>query len=228
VYAIARDGVIIRWDGVEWLPYIDLDPVYESNACLSLLGTEDLLALVYDEGGEKQLLYRVTGGVKTLLGVYAPQAVFGPGGSKPRTLSLRAFSPDEAFMTAHRVLRWNGADIINMNAPNLSFGPWALTPELVYAVANNNGIGHRWDGNSWKTVNPGLDGYLHMFTGTAANRVFGVGETKSGVAAIVAFDGIGWGPVATPPEAKALFAAWSAPTGEVFAVGKGGTVLIGK
>ncbi|MCY1012701.1 hypothetical protein OV079_45650 [Nannocystis pusilla] len=228
VYAIASDGAVIRWDGLEWLPYVDLNPIWESNACLSVLGQEDLLALVYDENGEKQVLWRVTGGVKTQLAVYTPQAVFTPDGSKARTISLRAFSADDAFITADRALRWNGTNIVNMGAPNPSFGLWALTPQLAYAAASHSGIGHRWDGQAWKIVNPGLNGYLHMFAGTAANRLFGAGETQQGVAAIVAFDGIGWGPVATPADAKALFAAWAAPTGEVFAVGKAGTVLIGK
>ncbi|WAS92527.1 hypothetical protein [Nannocystis punicea] len=228
VYAIASDGAIIRWDGLEWLPYADLNPIWESSACLSVLGQEDLLALVYDENGEKQVLYRVTGGVKTQLAVYTPQAVFTPDGSKARTISLRAFSADDAFITADRALRWNGTNIVNMAAPNPSFGLWALTPQFAYAAASHSGIGHRWDGQSWKIVNPGLNGYLHMFAGTATNRVFGVGESLVGVASIVAFDGIGWGPVATPADAKALFAAWAAPSGEVFAVGKAGTVLIGK
>ncbi|MCY0992895.1 hypothetical protein OV203_37490 [Nannocystis sp. ILAH1] len=228
VYAIASDGAIIRWDGLEWLPYVDLNPIWESNACLSVLGEEDLLALVYDENGEKQVLWRVTGGVKTQLAVYTPQAVFTPDGSKARTISLRAFSADDAFITADRALRWNGTNIVNMGAPNPSFGLWALSPQLAYAAASHSGIGHRWDGQAWKIVNPGLNGYLHMFAGTAANRLFGAGETLQGVAAIVAFDGIGWGPVATPADAKALFAAWAAPTGEVFAVGKAGTVLIGE
>lgn len=228
VYAIAADGAIIRWDGLEWLPYADLNPIWESSACLSVLGEEDLLALVYDENGEKQVLYRVTGGVKTQLAVYTPQAVYTPDGSKARTISIHAFSADDAYITADRALHWNGAAITNMASPNPSFGLWALSPQLAYAAAPHSGIGHRWDGQAWKIVNPGHSGYLHMFTGTAAARVFAVGETLTGVAAVVAFDGVGWGPVATPADAKALFAAWSAPTGEVFAAGKAGTVLIGQ
>lgn len=228
VYAIANDGAIIRWDGVEWLPHVDLNPIWEASACLSVIGPEDLLALVYDENGEKQVLWRVTGGVKTQLAVYTPQAVFTPDGSKARTISLRAFSADEALITADRALRWDGTSIKNLGSPNPSFGLWALTPEFAYAAASHSGIGHRWDGAMWKIVNPGLNGYMHMFAGTATTRVFGVGETLGGAGAIVAFDGFGWAPAVVPNDAKALFAAWAAPTGEVFAVGKAGTIVIGK
>jgi hypothetical protein len=228
VYAIANDGAIIRWNGAEWLPHVDLNPIWESSACLSVIGPGDLLALVYDENGEKQVLYRVTDGVKSQLAVYTPQAVFTPDGSKLRTISIHAFSATQALITADRALRWDGNAISNMNAPNPSFGLWALAPDFAYAAASHSGIGHRWDGVAWKIVNPGLDGYLHQFTGTTKTRVFGVGETPQGVAAIVAFDGIGWTQATTPGDAKALFAGWSAATGEVFAVGKNGTILIGK
>jgi len=227
-YAIANDGAIIRWDGVEWTPYVDLNPIWESSACISVLGEENMLALVYDENGEKQVLWHVEGGLKTQLAVWTPQAVFTPNGSKIRTISLRAFSETQALITADRALRWDGVSITNTGAPNPSFGLWALAPNLAYAAASHSGIGHRWDGATWKIVNPNLDGYMHMFTGTAGNRVFGVGESQTGVAAITAFDGIGWVSVPAPADAKALFAGWSAPTGEVFAVGKAGTVLIGQ
>ena len=228
VYAIATDGVIIRWDGLEWLPYIDLNPAWGWNACISVLGEENMLALVYDENGEKQVLWHIEDGLKTQLSVYAPHGVFAPSGSKPRSISLRAFSETQALMTASRALRWDGVSITDTGAPNRSFGLWAPSPNLAYAAAHTDGIGHRWDGATWTIANPNLNGYMHMFTGTASNRVFGVGESLGGVAAITAFNGVGWVSVPTPADAKALFAAWSAPTGEVFAVGKGGTVLIGE
>ena len=229
VYAISRDAQVIRWDGAEWLPHIDLNPTWGESACLSVIGSKDLLALVYDSNGAKVQLYRVKDGVKSLLDTVTPQDVFTPDGSKIASMSLRAFSATAALGTADRAYRWTGADLVNMASPNPSFGLWALAPDLAYAAAPHSGIGHRWDGQTWKIVNPGLNGYLHMFTGTAKDRIFAVGETKVGaIAAIVSFDGIGWSPATTPADAKALFAGWSAATGEVFAVGKAGTILIGK
>ena len=229
VYAITRDAQIIRWDGTEWLPHVDLNPTWGESACISVIAPKDLLAIVYDSNGSKVHLYRVTNGVKSLLDTVSPQDVYTPDGSKIASMSLHAFSATSAYGTADRAYRWNGVDLVNMVSPNPSFGLWALEPNFAYAAAPHSGIGHRWDGQTWKIVNPGLNGYVHMFTGTAKTRVFAVGETQVGaIAAIVAFDGIGWSPMTTPADAKALFAGWSAATGEVFAVGKGGTILIGK
>ena len=229
VYAISGEGQIIRWDGGEWLPHVDLDPIWGESACLSVIGPKDLLALIWDSNGDNVRLFRVQDGVKSLLTSVSPQYVFTPDGSKIASVSLHAFSADAALATADRAYRWQDGALKNIGSPNPSFGLWALAPDFAYAAAPHSGIGHRWDGQAWKIVNPGLDGYLHMFTGTAKTRVFAVGETKVGaVAAIVAFDGIGWSPASTPADAKALFAAWSGATGEVFAVGKAGTILIGE
>jgi hypothetical protein len=229
VYAISGEAQIIRWNGDEWLPHVDLNPIWGESACLSVIGPQDLLAISFDSNGDNVRLHRVKDGVKTLLDTVTPQYVFTPDGSKGQTVSLRAFSATAGLATADRADRWAEGDLANIGAPNPSFGLWALAPDFAYAAASHSGIGHRWDGNAWKVVNPGLDGHLHMFTGTGKARIFGVGETKLGAgAAIVAFDGIGWSPASVPADAKALFAGWSAATGEVFAVGKAGTILIGK
>ncbi len=229
VYAIDNLGAIIRWDGAEWLPHVDLEPNWGESACLSVIGTKDLLAIVFDSSSETLRLFRVKDGVKSLLATPSQNLFFAPAGSKIRSISLHAFSAAAALGTGYGAYRWDNVSFADMVAPNPSFGLWALAPDFAYAAASHSGIGHRWDGQGWKIVNPGLDGALHMFTGTAKDRVFAVGETKVGaVAAIVNFDGFGWSKSVTPPEAKALFASWSAATGEVFAVGKSGTILIGK
>lgn len=228
VYAISSVGQVIRWDGAEWAAHVDLGLFANQAGCVSVLGKQDLMAIVWSSGLEELQLHHIKNGVATKLATQS-QWISGPAGSKPPTISLRAFSPTSVFIAADRAYRLNNGDLTDMVAPNPSFGLWSLAPELIYNAASHSGIGHRWDGNTWKIVNPGLGGFLHMFGGTAKDRVFGVGETKVGaVAAIVAFDGIGWVPTATPADAKALFATWAAPTGEVFAVGKAGTILIGK
>ena len=227
VYAISYDGEIIRWDGEEWLPYANLYPFWEETACITAIGTGDVLAAVWDSNPEAVRLYRIKDGEKSLLGS-ADVYIWSPDGSKPKTMSMRGFSPTEAIVVAYRTYRWDGA-LKNMGAPNPSFGAWVSSPDLIYVASGHSGIGHRWKNDAWKIVNPGLGGYLHMFSGTAEDRIFGVGEVKSKTnGAVVTFDGIGWSPATIPDDAKPLFATWAAPTGEVFAVGKEGTILVGK
>ncbi len=226
VYAITSAGRIFRWDGSEWQKYYTLSSS-EDAACLTVIGDKDVLAIVWDSFGEKMRLYRIQDGVKTTLGsddVY----IWSPNGSKPKTMSMRGFSPTDAVILAYHAYRWDGT-LKGINAPSSSFGLWAHSSDLFYAAAGSKGVGHRWKDNGWKIVNPGIGGYVHMFSGTGADRVFGVGENKpKTAAAIAAFDGIGWSPAALPDDAKSLFATWAAPTGEVFAVGRAGTILIGK
>jgi hypothetical protein len=227
VFAISYDGDIIRWDGEEWLPHAKLYPTWEETACVTAIGTNDALAAVFDSNPEEVKLYRIKDGETTYLDS-ADIYIWSPGGSKPKTVSMRGFSPTDAIVVAYRTYRWDGA-LKNMGAPTSSFGAWVASPDLIYVAAGNNGVGHRWKDDAWKIVNPGLDGYLHMFGGTAGDRVFGVGEVKNLTkGAVVTFDGIGWVPAAIPDDAKSLFATWAAPTGEVFAVGREGTIVIGK
>ncbi|MCY1054857.1 hypothetical protein [Nannocystis sp. SCPEA4] len=228
VYAISSDGKIIRWDGSEWTFLSNLFPDLGKAGCLSVIGPGDLLAITYGTGGYDVDLWRVQDGVKTLIWEWSDE-VLPPIGVKEVSVSFRAFSPTSALATSGHVWRWDGVKSTDLQSPNHSYGLWAPAPDLLYAAARNVGLGGRWDGQMWKVVNPALDGYLHMFTGSSAARIFGVGEQKAdSAAAIVAFDGIGWSPAAVPADANSLFAAWTAPTGEVFAVGKGGTILIGK
>jgi hypothetical protein len=229
VYAISKEGKLIRWNGVEWTLISNL--VFSGvgrSSCLWMLGAEDLLAIVYDDSYDVRL-WRVQKGIKTELTLWKDEVLPPLAGTKEVSVSLRVFSPTSLLATTGHVWRWDGVKAVDLKAPIHAYGLWATAVDLAYVAGSNVGIGGRWDGQTWKSVNPGLDGYLHMFTGSSAQRVFGVGEQKADKsAAIVAFDGIGWIPAAVPADAEALFAAWTAPTGEVFAVGKSGTILIGK
>jgi hypothetical protein len=228
VYAISKDGKIIRWDGTEWTLLANLFPFWPEASCLAVLGPEDLLALTHSNNSDGARLWRVQSGVKTEL-IDWDDELLPPEGNKGRSIMLRAFSADSALATTGRVWRWDGVAAKDLVPPKPSYGLWALAPDFAYAAARYDGIGHRWDGQAWKVVNPALDGHLHMFTGSASDRIFVVGEQAAdGAAAIVTFDGVGWSPAAVPADAEALFAAWTAPTGEVFAVGKSGTILVGK
>jgi hypothetical protein len=172
--------------------------------------------------------WRVRKGVKAEIGGRSDE-VLPPLGSKEVSVASQAFSPTSLLATTGHVWRWDGVEAVDLQSPQHAYGLWATAVDFAYVAGRNVGLGGRWDGQAWKVVNPALDGYLHMFTGSSAQRIFAVGEQKAdGSGAIVAFDGIGWSPAAVPAEAEALFAAWTAPTGEVFAVGKAGTIVIGK
>ncbi|WAS89808.1 hypothetical protein [Nannocystis punicea] len=228
VYAISSDGKLIRWDGAEWTLISNLgvdDP--GTSSCLSVLGPEDLLAIVLDDDYDVAL-WRVQKGVKTEIGGWNAD-VLPPLGVKEVSVAVTAFSPTSLLSSTGHVWRWDGVKAVDLQVPQHAYGLWATAVDFAYVAGRNIGLGARWDGQAWKSVNPALDGYLHMFTGSSAQRIFAVGEQKAdGSGAIVAFDGIGWSPAAVPAEAQALFAAWTAPTGEVFAVGKGGTIVIGE
>ncbi len=227
VYAVTSSGKVIRWDGSEWQTYYNLSNS-EDATCLTVVGEKDVLVIAWDSLPEKMRLYRIQDGVKTVLAsddVY----IWSPNGSKPKTMSMMGFSPTDAVILAYHAYRWDGT-LKGINAPSSSFGLWADSTDLFYAAAGSKGVGHRWKKDKgWKIINPGTGGYVHMFSGTGADRIFAAGENKGETAAVIAvFDGIGWSPAVLPDDAKSLFATWAAPTGEVFAVGKTGTIVMGK
>jgi hypothetical protein len=84
----------------------------------------------------------------------------------------------------------------------------------------------------WSALDPPVNGLaVNAITGTAANRVFAVGGDAqfSGDAdgIVFVYDGVGWTTPTVPANLPALYDAWAAPTGQVFAVGAGGTILEG-
>lgn len=88
-----------------------------------------------------------------------------------------------------------------------------------------------YDGNGWTLLNTGLSGTVAGLSGTSATRVFASASNYVGnsvtVGYVLAWDGNGWTQAVIPSGTAGLDGIYAAPNGEVFAVGRAGTILHG-
>lgn len=127
----------------------------------------------------------------------------------------------EVWVAGDRLLRReSGAWVsVDRDSPRAVYGVQALGSGQTL-LAGTGGMSRRWSGESWDILDVSPDAWLH--------GVWSDGD----VGWLVGSRGRAWGllnrrvwtPLDTPTD-RDLLAVWSAPSGEAWAVGEGGTVL---
>jgi hypothetical protein len=229
-----------RFDGSKWTAVVNLNKVANFGYVTGIYATGDasndvyVSMMDYANAVPSPTLYVVDNtGKITLLGGNAD-----PQGSEcfANSGSVWEFSPTNVLFSGCHVRKWNGSSVGDLGGTAFIAAErlWAASPTAVFAVgeqANWGGSGtiSMWDGASWTTTPIAINGVVYSLWGTAANRVFFSGwDSSKNLAAVLYYDGLGFTNLKLPAGVtSALDGIWAAPTGEVFAVGSGGTILQG-
>jgi hypothetical protein len=216
VFASTTNGKLFKFDGTGW-SYVTKVNAYDS-ACVFATGPDEVLLAAYVANyGTK--LYQVAQGVATEVGSLNNQ-VSG-------AYSMSGDSPNDVWVVGNDSLKWNGATATKLGV--YGFGVYVASPTAVFLT---DGIGtddRRWSGSSsTQLLNTGASGRLHGIHGTAAGRWFTVGgDFNANTGMLIEWDGLGFTKAVLPSGVKFLRGVFAAPTGEVFAVGNAGTIVLG-
>ena len=218
VFAVEFDGQVHKFDGTNWSPKVKVPGL--TGGCIFVDGPDS-----YWVGGRDNIsgnnivsaLYRVVGSQVTLAGGTLTYMA-----SNSNRCQVWAASPTDVWLSTGKTLRYDGNTVSEVGAA--SIGLWGIAPNPVFMAYNSM---ERWNGTGLQAFPLGLSGMIHGLHGTAANRVFAALEKSNGDGAVLFFDSIGWTQEPIPAGTGNLFDTYAAPTGEVFAVGKAGTILKG-
>jgi hypothetical protein len=228
---------VIRFNGTSW-SFLGRIALAYRPSCVAAYGDND--AFVWGRtnaaGGAARddigVLYRVTGGVATLV-MSTPVPFFSV---QLTQCGIRVFSPTDIVATGQaQVLRLDSvaktATPIGTLSSNQNGALWAQdTNNLFISLAMN---AQQWTGGpTWTNLNTGLNGVLLALSGTSTSRVFAAGWASAGggvqAGTVLFWDGLGWTVEAIPSGLPRLQGVWaSPPDGRVFAVGANGSIVTG-
>jgi hypothetical protein len=143
---------------------------------------------------------------------------------------LWAFSADDVWGGGQSISHWTGAALSTVSTAVVSL--WGASPQSIFAGTGSADVAI-YDGASWTPSNTGTAGGTAGVWGTSSSRVYVAtndidiyyGDPPPGE--VRSYDGVGWANEPIPAGTPALFAIYAAPTGEVYAFGAGGTILVG-
>lgn len=180
------------------------------------MGGED----IRPNNGVRAALYRLEDGELELVG--GTESRFP---SNAHACTIWADSPDDVWISANDVLHYDGISVRSTGAPAMAV--WGADADTVLL-----GFGdtvRRTEGDGFDRFQTGIRAEVEDLSGTSASRVFGVTSMHPNrfPGFVFRFDGLGFTQEPIPHNDVALQAVAAAPTGEVFAVGTGGTIFKG-
>jgi hypothetical protein len=227
---------IIRFNGTSWSVLGRIALAYRPS-CVGAYADND--AFVWGRasaaGGaardDSGVLYRVTGGVATLV-----MSTAVPFFSNLERCGIHVFSPTDIVATGQaQVFRIDSVaktatPIGNAALSSQNGALWAQDTNNLFITLGTNA--QQWTGGpSWTNLNTGLNGVLLGLSGTSASRVFAAGWAAGGptqVGTVLFWDGLGWTVEAIPSGTPRLQGVWASPAdGRVFAVGINGAIVTG-
>jgi hypothetical protein len=130
---------------------------------------------------------------------------------------------------------WDGTTVTPLGQATYSTaGPGRMwkSGSLVLGLDDEFGptVLYRLDGTMWTPLATGFAGFISDFHGPSQNRVFlvgGISGASGTTGAVLYYDGVGFTSEVLPAGVPGLRAVWGLATGEVFAVGDGGTIIEG-
>lgn len=241
------DGIILHYDGGAWtaMPGPGLGAADGSTqiSFYSVWGSSgtDVFAVGQSYGDRgRGLIARYAGGGWAAMPVpsaddrvfrdvfgTSSQDVYVVGYIAPFVDLRRAasFRSRRGLFSTGTILRYDGSQWSEvLSAETTSFSAvWASAPNDVFAVGSSNDVAaiYHFDGSAWSRMSVPQSGPLLAVAGSSASDVYAVG-----VGTILHYDGLQWREVYSG--AERLAGVWTAPEGEAFAVGSGGTVLRGR
>lgn len=213
VYAVGDDGTVLHFDGTEWSreqiePRDDLRGVWASPSSgvyiASIAG----------------VVYRLDNSTWTAVDDsvdFAPFSIIGCGESDFALIGThfgRAIYNDTRLTSS-----WSTPQMNILDA-------WAQTTSNII-VANSDGDLYRFDGGLWSMQTTPADTRLRSIVGVSPEEIYAAGTRKSiHTRGVIAFyDGNDWESVEIP-ESGELVKITRLESGEIVAVGEGGSVLL--
>jgi hypothetical protein len=214
VFAVTALGEVYKFDGNSWSPFTTVPA--NNGACSWVAGPDDLFVSVYSH--PSNTLYRVT-----------PPNPNDPlqtlGGGVSGSWRMSGTSASDVWAAGNKTMHYDGVTVTDMG---YATDVYAFDPDTAY-LAQGATYFKRWTSQSGMVqLNTGVNTQFHAVTGTDVDRVFLTGGSQTqNQGAMVFYDGLGTVPVPLPANIDFLYHAWASPTGEVVAVGRNGTIVLG-
>lgn len=223
VYAAGTD--IWHWNGASWT----LVPALAPPATQGLALDAPMQGSLWVSGFQ--------GVSADTVALYASNgATLGSPETASTTYVNTSFTPQAAVLALSPTNIWVGGNPITHSdgtalttypsVQGLSF--WAASDNAVFATTGASSVEIR-NGSTWTSSNTGTTYGTSGVWGTSSSRVFvATGGEEDGTAGEVrSYNGLGWTNETLPQNTLGLTGVYAAPSGQVFAVGLGGTILIG-
>jgi hypothetical protein len=227
VFALASSAVL-HYDGTSWATVPLTNPLYATYAIWAV-GTKDVL------------LYGRVSSSSTIDALIRYHQVNGvwqattlkSGGFRNSNYGYRMWATSLTSVYTPGGNHWNGSTVTQLGqATYSSRGPGRMFVSGSFVLGQDwqNGATKLYTYNSasdsWSPMATGFAGTITDIGGTSPSRVFVVG-TLSSAGHVLYYDGVGWTDLQLPAGVGPLRGVWALASGEVFAVGNGGTVLLG-
>jgi hypothetical protein len=230
VFAVVGSLIIVHYDGAAWSQLANLT----NHGCRYITGifaSGDSNNDVYvtcasvDAGQQADAVLDVVdrNGTITPLTAYD----LGAGNCGGGQGGVWEFSSTDVVTAGCTTALWNGTSASGLGATTALAQLWAASPTAVFGTFINSQSLHLWNGSSWSNIGTGLNGFILDVWGLNASRVYMAAQPNTGGPVILEYDGSGVTSTPMPTGTKQLAGIWVAPTGQVFAVGQGGTIVSG-
>jgi len=224
VFTVTGSGKVYKWNGTSWALHSQLSSSYD-YAGIFVDGVDSLWIGAGYTGGATTSLFRSVGGVVTFVGSL-PESYNSPDGGA----SLWASSPTDVWVaiSGGHPAHYDGTSLTHP-VPSISAAAvWGSSAtNIFFGSSSNAGIIYEGSGTSFTSFSDGMNGFITAISGTSPSRVFGSVRLFGSGGAIFFYDGVGVTQETLPAGTAGLEGIWAASTGEVFAVGRGGTILRG-
>ncbi|MBX7116613.1 MAG: hypothetical protein K1X64_19970 [Myxococcaceae bacterium] len=237
VFAMTAGARVYYFDGMVWsqLPVNPTSTFTYYASAIYALGTKDCLVYADIVGGYQQL-YRL----HEVGGIWSWTAL-GPGANafyqKADSSGSRMHADSVSSVYTPGQNYWNGTKVTQLGGvTSYPIGQVSKFGSAIYGLNYETSVAtlFQYEGgpNTWKALGTGLSGVLEDFHGTSGNRIFLVGTsypggtTASAKGHVIFYDGVGFTDLPIPNVGR-LRSVTSFASGEVFAVGHGGTIIKG-
>jgi len=233
VFAVGFDGLILHFDGKEWRRKTGgttrtLSAIWGGSPSNVIAVGRSGTILRYDGRAWRP---EQSGTGQDLLAVWgsSPSDVYA-GGTRGTLLNFRGGSWSPVQISVKKLLQvketYSQFNALGGTSPTDVYAAgWQGSGAV--AEVDRTGVFLRFDGQAWKAVPDGDTELVSSLWAASPADVFLVGRTLNGLNDVRHFDGSRLSSVLSDARFGIRSAVWSAPTGEVFVVGQGGSVFRG-
>ncbi len=217
---------IYTWDGVQAVRSYQGDP-QEDLTCLTGNASGAVFAGGVLYGGPDPIaaLHRWNGSEWSSIDAASFSMILDICSPAPDQLFVIARSSDSDYYLAH----WSGGSWSSWLLEDVdhAYSIWGSSVSDVIVGTDHSGIYH-FDGTAVTAMHPGTmdDVSFRMLSGFGPDAVFASGETQTGTAVLLFWDGTRWSECAGPTEKRILSVGGSYPD-HVFLAGESGVILTG-
>lgn len=212
VYVVGNAARVLHYDGVSW----SLVSSGMSDMLSTAWGTSprDIFAVSWDG-----TIVHFDGSHWSSMGKPAAVDLHGLWG----TSGTDVYTVGQQVALQYDGAAWN--DISTGVSRNIE-GLWGAAGNEVYAGGVDGNV-FRYNGTQWTRIAFELPMFIDAAWGSSATDIYFAGADSLGNAAILHYDGTRWWTLYHSRIPETILALWGAPTGELYAVGTGGTILKG-